>query len=156
MDMMSKIEAKIEKEVEKAKARFSPFDEAMFRSTNAGVVENQTKIDANKNQTNSNNKWQIISMSNQIEISLANFAASKKPVGKIEFYRPSNSKLDVMKDLDLNAEGKMFVSAQNFKTGPYIIKINYTIENKSYFDSQWISQITSSIMNLLKQNIKRK
>jgi hypothetical protein len=97
-------------------------------------IEYQTKIDANKNQTNSNNKWQIISMSNQIEISLANFAASKKPVGKIEFYRPSNSKLDVMKDLDLNAEGKMFISAQNFKTGPYLIKINYTIENKSYFE----------------------
>ena len=58
----------------------------------------------------------------------------KKPVGKIEFFRPSNSKLDVMKDLDLNAEGKMFISAQNFKTGPYLIKINYTMENKSYFE----------------------
>jgi glycyl-tRNA synthetase len=45
-EAVQKIEAKIEKEVEKAKARFSPFDEAMFRSTNARVVENQTKIDA--------------------------------------------------------------------------------------------------------------
>ena len=97
-------------------------------------IEYQTKIDANKNQTNSNNKWQIISSSNQLEISLANFAPNKKPVGKIEFYRPSNSKLDVIKELDLNAEGKMFVSAQIFKTGPYLIKINYIIDNKNYFE----------------------
>lgn len=45
-EAVAKIEAKIEKEVEKAKARFNPFDEAMFRSTNARVVENQAKIDA--------------------------------------------------------------------------------------------------------------
>ncbi len=97
-------------------------------------IEYQTKIDANKNQTNSNNTWQIKSSSNQIEISLANFAANKKPVGKIEFYRPSNSKLDVIKELDLDAEGKMIFSAQNFKTGPYLIKINYALDNKNYFE----------------------
>lgn len=94
----------------------------------------QTKIDANKNQINSNNTWQIKSNSTQIEISLANFTANKKPISKIEFYRPSNSKLDVIKELELNAEGKMFFSTQNFKTGPYLIKINYTIDNKNYFE----------------------
>ena len=40
----------------------------------------QTKIDANKNQINSNNTWQIKSSSTQIEISLANFAL---PSGKV-------------------------------------------------------------------------
>jgi glycyl-tRNA synthetase len=44
-DHIAKIEAKINKEVEKAKARFENFDEAMFRSTNPRVVENQKKID---------------------------------------------------------------------------------------------------------------
>lgn len=44
-DHIAKIEAKIEKEVEKAKKRFENFDEAMFRSTNARVLENQKKID---------------------------------------------------------------------------------------------------------------
>ncbi len=42
---VGKIEAKIEKEVEKAAKRFENFDAAMFRSTNARVVEYQTKID---------------------------------------------------------------------------------------------------------------
>ena len=42
---IAKIEAKIEKEVEKAKSRFENFDETMFRSTNPRVVENQKKID---------------------------------------------------------------------------------------------------------------
>ena len=44
-DHIAKIEAKIEKEVEKAKKRFENFDEMMFRSTNPRVVENQKKID---------------------------------------------------------------------------------------------------------------
>ncbi|MCX6291638.1 MAG: glycine--tRNA ligase [Bacteroidetes bacterium] len=44
-DHVAKIETKIQKEVEKAKARFENFDEAMFRSTNPRVVENQKKID---------------------------------------------------------------------------------------------------------------
>jgi glycyl-tRNA synthetase len=42
---LSKIEAKIDKEVEKAAKRFENFDEKMFRSTNPRVLENQKKID---------------------------------------------------------------------------------------------------------------
>ena len=43
---VAKIEAKIQKEVDKAKERFGEtFDEAQFRATNARVLENQTKID---------------------------------------------------------------------------------------------------------------
>src|SRR6185436_20516307 len=44
-DHVAKIEDKIKKEVEKAAKRFENFDEAMFRSTNPRVVENQKKID---------------------------------------------------------------------------------------------------------------
>ena len=44
-DHIAKIEAKIEKEVEKAAKRFENFDEQMFRSTNPRVLENQQKID---------------------------------------------------------------------------------------------------------------
>ncbi|MFM7016352.1 MAG: glycine--tRNA ligase [Bacteroidota bacterium] len=44
-EYVAKIEVKIQKEVEKAKARFENFDEEMFRSTNPRVVENQKKID---------------------------------------------------------------------------------------------------------------
>ncbi len=42
---IAKIEAKIDKEVEKAKKRFENFDEKMYRETNARVVEYQKKID---------------------------------------------------------------------------------------------------------------
>lgn len=43
---IAKIEDKIEKEVEKAAKRFENFDAAMFKTTNARVVEYQGKIDA--------------------------------------------------------------------------------------------------------------
>ncbi|MGZ4044392.1 MAG: glycine--tRNA ligase [Bacteroidia bacterium] len=49
-EYVSKIEDKIEKEVEKAKKRFENFDEAMFRSTNGRVVEYQKKIDEINNR----------------------------------------------------------------------------------------------------------
>lgn len=42
---VGKIEAKINKEVEKAAKRFENFDEQMFRTTNQRVLENQKKID---------------------------------------------------------------------------------------------------------------
>ena len=46
-DHVAKIEGKINKEVEKAKARFGDsFDEQQYRSTNARVMEYQQKIDA--------------------------------------------------------------------------------------------------------------
>src|ERR1700741_2874346 len=44
-DHMARIGDKIKKEVEKAAKRFENFDEAMFRSTNARVVEYKNKID---------------------------------------------------------------------------------------------------------------
>jgi len=45
-DHIAKIESKIEKEVEKSRTRFGEsFDEAMYRSTNPRVMENQKKID---------------------------------------------------------------------------------------------------------------
>lgn len=44
-DHVAKIEDKINKEVEKAAKRFENFDEAMFRSTNARVLEYQKKIE---------------------------------------------------------------------------------------------------------------
>ncbi|MDL2308623.1 glycine--tRNA ligase [Bacteroidales bacterium OttesenSCG-928-B11] len=42
-DFLSKIDDKIEKEVEKAKKKFENFDEALFRQTNARVLENVKK-----------------------------------------------------------------------------------------------------------------
>ncbi len=50
-DHMAKIEGKINKEVEKASARFGEtFDEAQFKSTNQRVLEYQEKIDAIKSR----------------------------------------------------------------------------------------------------------
>ena len=46
-DYIGKIEAKVQKEVDKARMRFGEtFDEQQFRTTNARVIENQQKIDS--------------------------------------------------------------------------------------------------------------
>lgn len=49
-EAVAKIEDKINKEVEKAAKRFENFDAAMYRSTNARVLEYQAKIDAINNR----------------------------------------------------------------------------------------------------------
>ncbi len=49
-EYIAKIEAKIDKEVEKAKKRFENFDEKMYRSTNTRVAEYQKKIEEINNR----------------------------------------------------------------------------------------------------------
>jgi glycyl-tRNA synthetase len=50
-EYLEKIEAKIQKEIEKAAGRFGEsFDEQKFRETNPRVIENQTKIDTTKSR----------------------------------------------------------------------------------------------------------
>ncbi|HQQ21057.1 MAG TPA: glycine--tRNA ligase, partial [Bacteroidales bacterium] len=44
-EYIAKLEDRINKEVTKAKKRFDPFDEKMFRETNPNVLRNQQKID---------------------------------------------------------------------------------------------------------------
>jgi len=74
-DAVAKIEGKIQKEVEKAKARFDNFDESMFRSTNPRVVENQKKIDEInsrfKNAMNNNDLAEVRQIIVDLEIACA-------------------------------------------------------------------------------------
>lgn len=44
-EYIAKLEDRINKEIAKAKKRFNPFDEKMFRETNPNVLRNQQKID---------------------------------------------------------------------------------------------------------------
>ncbi len=49
-DYMAKIEAKIKKDVDKARKRFDDFDEEMFRKTNGRIVARQAEIDKISNR----------------------------------------------------------------------------------------------------------
>lgn len=65
---VEKIEEKIKKEVEKAAKRFEDFDEAMFRSTNPRVLENQKKIDeVNERMKNAMDKSDMAEMKKIID-----------------------------------------------------------------------------------------
>lgn len=65
---VEKLEEKINKEVEKAKKRFENFDEAMFRSTNARVVEYREKADtAIKRMVDAMNSNDMVEMKQIIE-----------------------------------------------------------------------------------------
>jgi nitrogen fixation protein FixH len=99
-------------------------------------IEYQTKIDANKNQTNSSYKWDVKNINGTIEISLSNFSPQELIVGKVEFYRPNNSKLDITTNLNLNENGKFLFPSNKLEQGQYLIKINYTIKGVNYYEQQ--------------------
>lgn len=71
-EAIAKIEDKINKEVEKAAKRFENFDAAMFKSTNARVLEYQKKIDEVnerfKNAMNANNLEEVKQIIIDLEI----------------------------------------------------------------------------------------
>jgi glycyl-tRNA synthetase len=71
-EYISKLEEKINKEVEKAAKRFENFDESMFRATNARVREYQEKIDSIntrfKNALNANNLEEVRQIIIDLEI----------------------------------------------------------------------------------------
>ncbi len=71
-EAVAKIEDKINKEVEKAAKRFENFDAAMFKSTNARVLEYQKKIDEVnerfKNAMNANNLEEVKQIIIDLEI----------------------------------------------------------------------------------------
>lgn len=56
--------------------------------------------------------------------------------GNIMFFRPSGNSLDRNYDLVINEERKMIFSKDNFKSGKYILKINWFHKDKEYYIEQ--------------------
>lgn len=52
--------------------------------------------------------------------------------GEVFMYRPSDSSLDISFPLELNAEGKMLLKSDKFKTGLYKLTVKWIADEKNY------------------------
>lgn len=96
----------------------------------------QNKIDASKNNAETGIGWKINVENEEIVISYPDTLLANNIKGDILFFRPSNSDNDVKEVLKLDAGGKQRFPKSNFITGAYIIKINWVMNGKNYFDQR--------------------
>jgi hypothetical protein len=60
-------------------------------------------------------------------------------VGRIQFYRPSDSSMDRMLDLAIDQEGKQLIGVEGFAGGLWRVKISWTVGGKAYYDEKVIT-----------------
>lgn len=60
----------------------------------------------------------------------------KKPEGTILFYRPSNQKMDYSLPVKLNDSAKQIVDAGKLVSGKYILKIDWSLDGKDYYQEE--------------------
>jgi len=90
---------------------------------------------------NSNNRLQSLPQSPQytilntnLKISLPPFFKGKKIDGILHFYRADNEKLDTKVEARFDNELNQTIKLGNFKVGKWQLKLNFTADNKSYYD----------------------
>lgn len=55
--------------------------------------------------------------------------------GELQFYRPSDSSIDIVTAFKVNSEDTLEIQTNTLERGLWIIKANWTLEDKSYYKS---------------------
>ena len=92
----------------------------------------QNRLDASARQAESNYNINYSFNSNQLVFELDSILIDKKIEGTLTFYRPSNSKLDIVKPISF-INGKQAVQLNEFKKGLYKVQFDYKVNNISYY-----------------------
>lgn len=99
-------------------------------------IEFQSKINASNNQATKKFSWEINQLENELIVRLNGGSNEKKAVGSIDFFRPSNPKLDISIPLNLDSNGNQKISTEKLQIGAYVLKINYKIDHTEFFDQR--------------------
>ena len=92
----------------------------------------QNRLDASARQAESNYNINYSFNSNQLVFELDSNLIDKRIEGTLTFYRPSNSKLDIVKLLSF-VDGKQAVQLNELKKGLYKVQFDYKVNNISYY-----------------------
>jgi len=79
---------------------------------------------------------QLINDSKEIRVRFPESLRASNPQGTIQLYRPSNSDMDRKLTLNLDNTGTQRISAAELAPGKWSVKINWSVDNKSYFKSE--------------------
>lgn len=92
----------------------------------------QNRLDASKRQAESNYNISYTFNSSQLVFELDSNLVNEKIEGTLTFYRPSNSKLDIVKPISF-INGKQIVQLNEFKKGLYKVQFDYKVNNLPYY-----------------------
>lgn len=94
----------------------------------------QKKIDASKNNSSTGINWNIAIEDKNVIITYPDSVLAAQIKGNILFFRPSDEKSDVRANLALEGNGKQRIARSKFITGAYIVKIEWSMNGKNYFE----------------------
>jgi len=100
-------------------------------------IEFQSKIDKIKNVHDLKEKVVLSQKAGTINIQFPK-GMYEGVTGSIIFYRPSNSDNDLRSDIKLDATGLQVFKADKFINGRYAIKIDWTHQDKTYYQEEAI------------------
>jgi hypothetical protein len=92
----------------------------------------QQEIDAMNNAGMLSANIQVEIQNNALLVSFPEEMNNMEIKGEALMFRPSDSSLDVSFPLELNAEGKMLLKSDKFKTGLYKLTVKWAAEGKNY------------------------
>jgi len=100
------------------------------------ALEYQQQIDK---ETNAEMLTEQIKVENQNDLILLIFPSFFNPSeinGIITFYRPSDKKDDINIEIAVDSAGCQRISSLNLKKGKYLLKMDYQVNGKSYFQEE--------------------
>lgn len=75
----------------------------------------------------------------QLVIAFPDFFKDQKVTGKVNFFRPSDAKLDFEKALELNDDRQQFIPVDKLQRGLWKLQISSQANGKNYFTEQTIT-----------------
>src|SRR5690606_28600828 len=91
----------------------------------------QKQIDKTINTNNLEKQPSVLKENNNLVIIFPE--ELKNSTGKINFFRPSNSKLDFELNLELNSEAKQLINIDKLTIGKWKIKLNWKQDTTEYY-----------------------
>lgn len=99
----------------------------------AKEIKYQQQIDR-MNRTNAmGDEIKIVFEDGFIKLSFPEVYAHNKPVGTIQFYRPSNSKKDFTVPISIDTSSQQVVFTNNFDKGFWKIKLDWVTDSVEYY-----------------------
>ena len=100
------------------------------------ALEYQQQIDKEHNATLLADKVTIQNAGDHIVVKFQSVFNPSDISGSIIFYRPSDKKQDIIFAIEPDSAGNQKFPVTNFKAGKYILKIDYEVNGKSYFQEE--------------------
>lgn len=99
-------------------------------------LEYQTQIDKINRTKNLPEQIEILNKGDKIIFSFPRIFKDKIILGEIYFYRPSNIKNDFKSKIDLSDSLQQIIYTQNLEKGLWKIKIDWSVDNQSYYNEK--------------------